>query len=75
MILEDNQRLRESLVDLAKRFPVGFSNHDDHKSCTSHTPSGHPKANYDLPLPARKEKKSYGHNRHNLIKESIHANN
>ena len=56
LLLEDNQRLRESLVDLEKRFPSSSSNRDDHKSYTSHTPCGQRKADYDPPSPAHKGK-------------------
>ena len=36
--MQDNQKLRETIVDLAKRFPQNSHNHDEVESFTSRSP-------------------------------------
>ena len=36
--MEDNQKLRETIVDMAKRFPQNSHNQDEIKSFTSRSP-------------------------------------
>lgn len=38
LILEDNQRFRDTLIDLTKRFPVTSTNHEDYESFNSRSP-------------------------------------
>lgn len=75
ILLEDNQWLCDSLVDLAKRFSVSSFNREDYESYTSHTLGDYPKADYDPHPPAYEGKEGYGYNGHDLENELVHADN
>lgn len=75
LILEDNQRLRETNINLTKRFPSSSTNYEDHESFTSHSPGGRNKTKSNPPLLAQKRKKRHGDNGHDLRKEPVGVDN
>ena len=57
LLLDDNQRLRETIVDLAKHFPQSSTNQDDIELFTRRSPRARNKTHHDSPQAPKERKK------------------
>lgn len=70
-LLENNQQLRETLLDLTKRFPINSTNYKDHESFTSRSFGRQNRTKVNPPPLAQKKKKKAGRQR-TLPQEGSH---
>ena len=72
LLMQDNQKLRETIVDLAKRFPQNSHNHNEVESFTSRSPAVRTKVHDNQD---GDQGEGAGDNGHNKGKEPIRAEN
>ena len=74
LLMQDNQKLRETIVDLAKRFPQNSHNQDEVESFTSRSPGVRTRIHNDR-VGGVPGEEGDGDNGHDRGKEPIHAEN
>ena len=72
--LEDNQKMRETIIDLAKRHPQNSHNQDEIESFTSRSPGAHNRTHHDQ-TPAAQGEEGHRDNGHGHGKEPVHPEN